>query len=141
MTGGGMTPDLVRVLIADDSVPVRDALADLLADHPRLEVMGAVGDAASAIAFAGEHRPDVVIVDVSMPGGGAYTTREILAVHPHTKVIALSAFTDEQSSTDMRQAGAARYLIKGVLGLDLADAILEVVDEGGAGPDASSFVR
>ena len=86
-----MTPvPPIRILIADDEPALRGALADLLAHEDSLVLVGEAGDADQAIELAVSSRPDVAIVDVSMPaGGGPRAAREIIRVSPETRVIAL----------------------------------------------------
>ena len=114
----------VRVLIADDDDTLRRALAALIEVEDGLELVGVAVDADEAIELTQLHRPDVVLVDVKMPGGGGTrAAREILAVSPGTQVIALSAYEDHQILTEMMQAGAAGYLVKGTRGNEILEAI------------------
>jgi EAL domain-containing protein (putative c-di-GMP-specific phosphodiesterase class I)/CheY-like chemotaxis protein len=104
----------LRVLIADDEPDVREALAELLARTPGLEVVGLAADAAEAIDLARERRPDVALLDVRMPaGGGPRAAREILRRLPTVRVVALSAYGDPGSVLGMLRAGAVGYLPKG----------------------------
>ena len=104
----------IKVLIAEDESSVRDALADLVASDPELDVVATAGDAAEAIAAAIESRPDVALVDVKMPaGGGQRAAREILAASPTTRVVALSAYEDRRTVLEMLRAGVVGYLVKG----------------------------
>jgi len=109
----GMTGK-IRVLIADDEPSVREALADLIATEPTLELVGMAEDAGQAAELAVAHHPDVAIVDVKMPGGGGpRATRDIRRGSPRTKVIALSAYGDRGTVLEMLRAGASAYLVKG----------------------------
>lgn len=122
----------IRILIADDEPSLRGAIADLLAHEDGLTLVGEAGDADQAIELALARRPDVALVDVSMPaGGGERATREIIRVSPATRVIALSALEDRRTVLDMLRAGAVGYLVKGAAGDDLVPSI-EKVFEGGA---------
>ena len=105
--------DMIRVLIADDEPTLRDALADLITSEGSLRLVGAAGDAEEAISLAEAIRPDVAIVDVKMPGGGARAARGILGASPATRVIALSAHEDRETVLEMLRAGAVGYLVKG----------------------------
>lgn len=104
---------MLRVLIAEDNVAVSGALAALIRSEPRLELVDTVADAAAAIAQAGVELPDVAIVDVRMPGGGAWATREIRRVSPATSVIAFSGTNDPLTVSDMLAAGASTFVVKG----------------------------
>jgi EAL domain-containing protein (putative c-di-GMP-specific phosphodiesterase class I)/AmiR/NasT family two-component response regulator len=121
----------IRILIADDEPALRGALADLLAHEDSLLLVGEAGDADQAIELADASRPDVALVDVSMPaGGGPRAAREIIRVSPLTRVIALSAFEDRPTVLEMLRAGAVGYLVKGTATQDLLGSITKVVDGG-----------
>ncbi len=102
------------MLIADDEPQVREALGELVRGDPSLELVGKVGDASRAVDLAGAIQPDVVIVDVRMPeGGGPRAAREIRAVCPSTRVVALSAHQDRTTVLDMLRAGARGFVVQG----------------------------
>lgn len=129
--GAGVPAPPIRILIADDEPALRGALADLLAHEDSLLLVGEAGDAEQAIQLADASRPDVAIVDVSMPaGGGPRAAREIIRVSPTTRVIALSAFEDRPTVLEMLRAGAVGYLVKGTAGQDLVGSIAKVADGG-----------
>ena len=114
----------IRILIADDEPAIREALSDLFASEESLEVVGVATNADEAIELARIHHPDVVLVDVKMPGGGgSRAAREIIAADPHTRVVALSAHEDRGSVMDMLRAGVIGYVVKG----SPAEEILETV--------------
>ncbi|MGZ8629548.1 MAG: EAL domain-containing protein [Actinomycetota bacterium] len=121
----------VRVMIADDEPALRGALADLLAHEEDVVLIGTAGDADEAIAIAGDARPDVALVDVSMPaGGGPRAAREIARCSPDTRVIALSAFEDRPTVLEMLRAGAVGYLVKGTAGEEIVGSIQKVMAGG-----------
>ena len=129
--GAGVPAPPIRILIADDEPALRGALADLFAHEDSLVLVGEAGDADQAIELADASRPDVAILDVSMPaGGGARAAREIIRVSPATRVIALSAFEDRPTVLEMLRAGAVGYLVKGSAGQDLLGSIAKVFDGG-----------
>ena len=105
----------IRVLIADDEKGVREALADLIEASDGMTVVAVAADADEAIAAAVRVRPGIAMVDVRMPGGGPKATRGILESCPHTRVLALSASGSRDTVLEMLQAGAAGYLVKGIL--------------------------
>ena len=126
---GDASASPIRVLIADDEPALRDAIASLLAHEDGLVLVGEAGDADQAIELAVARRPDVALVDVSMPaGGGPRAAREIIRVSPDTRVIALSAFEDRPTVLEMLRAGAVGYLVKGTTAEDLLGSIAKVVD-------------
>lgn len=117
-----------RVVIADDHLAVRAALVELIGSHPRLRVVAVAADAAEAISFCNAHRPDIALLDSSMPhGGGAHAAEVISAVLPDTKVIALTAYTDERTRSEMLRSGASAVLHKGS-GEDIAERLVELRD-------------
>jgi len=104
----------VRVLIADDHPLFRDGLAALLAGGPGTELAGAAADGAEAVDLARHTQPDVVVMDLHMPGlGGIEATRAIVAGRPQTAVLVLTMFDDDGSITAALRAGARGYLLKG----------------------------
>ena len=104
----------IRVLIADDDEAMRDALADVVREERRFEFVGAARDADEAIALAKEHRPDVALLDVKMPGGGGMRAAgEIIAAVPRVALLALSAHEDDASVHEMLANGVTSYLVKG----------------------------
>jgi len=130
-SGTGARLDPIRVMIADDEVALRIALAELLDHEEGVAVVGAAGDADEAIRLADELRPRVALVDVKMPrGGGPRATRGITAASPDTRVIALSAFEDRPSVLEMLRCGAVGYLVKGAETDEIVDSIARVADGG-----------
>jgi DNA-binding NarL/FixJ family response regulator len=114
-----------RILIAEDDPIVREALAALIRSEPGLELVHAAADADGAIAAATAELPDVAIVDVRMPGGGALAAREIRRLSPGTSVIAFSGSNDPGTMLEMQEAGASGYLVKG----SPTDTILASIEE------------
>ena len=99
----------LRILLVDDHEVVRLGLKALLGRHPRFEVVGEAGTADEALAKARVHKPDVVVMDVRLPGkSGIDATRDIVAVLPETKVIILTSFADDDLLMDAVAAGADR---------------------------------
>ncbi len=114
----------IRVMIAEDEPSVRDALAALIRSEPDLDLVAAAGDAVQAIDLARRFRPDVVVLDVKMPGGGGpRAARAIRALCPQTRVTALSAYDDRGSVLEMLGAGAVGYLVKGTPAGEIIEAI------------------
>jgi DNA-binding NarL/FixJ family response regulator len=114
----------IRVLIVDDHVIVREGLQILLGEEADFEVVGAAGDGESALPLMKKHKPDVVLMDLVMPGmDGIETTRRALAQDSSTRVLVLTTFAEDQRVRDAIQAGAIGYLLKDVLKLELLNAI------------------
>lgn len=104
---------MIRVLIVDDHAIVRTGLAQLLGTTDDLELAGATGDGDEAVALAAELQPDVVLMDLSMPGtDGVTATARIMAQNPDTHVLVLTSFSDQARILDSLQAGAEGYLLK-----------------------------
>lgn len=104
---------MIRVLIVDDHEMVRAGLAMLLARFDDLELVGQAPDGAAAIALAAERAPDVILMDLSMPGiDGVQATRSILGRRPDTRVVVLTTFSDEKRVTSAIDAGAVGFLLK-----------------------------
>ena len=105
--------DRIRVMLADDHPVVRDGLSRLLQMQPDINVVGQASNGREAVELALQARPDVVIMDISMPElNGIEATRRILAQMPHLRVIGLSMHTEGEMAEAMRQAGAAAFLTK-----------------------------
>ena len=105
--------EAIRVLLADDQRVVREGLATLLGLLDGVEVVGAVGDGEDAVALAAEVRPDVVLMDLRMPGcGGVEATRRMREQDPNVKVLMLTTYADDRSVIDALRAGARGYLTK-----------------------------
>ena len=104
---------MIRVLIADDHRVVRTGLEALLSAEDDMEVVGAAVDGAEAAAMATELAPDVVLMDLSMPGtDGVEATRQICASRPGTAIVVLTSFAERARVLDAVNAGAAGYLLK-----------------------------
>ncbi|HEX5403428.1 MAG TPA: response regulator transcription factor [Pseudonocardiaceae bacterium] len=104
---------MIRVLITDDHAIVRAGLAQLLGTTDDLVLVGEAGDGAAAIEMAAELGPDVVLMDLSMPGtDGVAATAKIVAQNPEVHVLVLTSFSDQSRILDALQAGAEGYLLK-----------------------------
>jgi DNA-binding NarL/FixJ family response regulator len=104
---------MIRVLIADDHLVVRTGLEQLLSGAGDLEVVGTAADGGEAAELAAAESPDVVLMDLSMPGtDGIEATRRIHAHRPETRVVVLTSFSDRERILDALDAGAVGYLLK-----------------------------
>jgi DNA-binding NarL/FixJ family response regulator len=103
----------VRVVVADDQSAVREGLVALLDLLPDIEVVADAADGPGALAAVAAHRPDVVLLDLRMPGmDGVATTARLAAEYPDTAVVILSSYDDDASVLDALAAGARGYLTK-----------------------------
>jgi DNA-binding NarL/FixJ family response regulator len=117
----------LRVLVADDHVVFRRGLGLVLEPETDLVVVGEAADTASAVSAAADLEPDVVLMDLRMPGGGGIeATRQILAVRPATRIIVLTVSDDDADLFEAVRAGAAGYLLKEVSIEEVADAVRTV---------------
>ena len=123
-TGQAEETPPIRVMVADDEETVVDVLRSLIGSDPSLHFVGAAHNAEDAIELAMHERPDVVLLDVRMPGGGGLrAAREISRRCAPTKVVALSAHEDSDTVIGMISAGASAYVPKG----DSTDKILRTI--------------
>ncbi len=119
-----MTVPTIRVLLVDDHAVVRSGLVKFLMVNKDFELVGEASDGAEAVQLAALHKPDVILMDLMMPGvDGITATREIHQKYPQIKVIALTSFSEQNMVQGALQAGAAGYLQKNVTAIELASAI------------------
>jgi DNA-binding NarL/FixJ family response regulator len=102
-----------RVLLVDDHALVRAGLRSLLQTLPGIEVVGEAGNGREALALIGQVRPEVVLMDISMPGlNGFEAARRMIREYPSTRILMISMHADEQSVSQAFAAGATGYLLK-----------------------------
>ncbi|GIF02039.1 response regulator [Paractinoplanes rishiriensis] len=117
----------IRTLIVDDHAAFRDGLRALLAAAPDIEVVDEAATGEQAVALAAAAHPDVVLLDLTMPGmGGIATTERLLAAMPHIRVLILSMADDDDSIFAAMRAGARGYVLKGARKAELLRAIRAV---------------
>ena len=122
----------LRVLIADDHTLFRYGMQGLLSTQPDIEVVGEATTGEEALALAGELQPDVVLMDIKMPGvSGIEATRRVLEDHPHIHILMVTMFEDDASVFTAMRAGARGYVLKDAPKDDVLSAI-RTVGRGGA---------
>ncbi len=127
-----MTSARWRILIVDDHEVVRLGLRSLLERYPNLRVVGEAGDVGEALQQVERHRPDVVLLDIRLPGrSGLEACRQICSLYPDTRVIMLTSYEEEELLFEAIAAGASGYLLKRVGSEELVHAI-ETVCRGEA---------
>ncbi len=114
----------IRVMLVDDHAVVRSGLGAFLSIMPDLELVGEAENGAEAVVRCGLLKPDVVLMDLSMPGtDGVAATRSIHEKYPHVHVIALTSFQEDTLIRRALEAGATGYLMKNISARELATAI------------------
>ena len=121
----GRTPP-IRILLADDHGIVRAGLRALLEAQPDMRVVAEAADGPSAVALVREHTPTVAVTDLSMPGGGLETIREITALGLPTRVLVLTVHAEERYLLPVLEAGGSGYVRKASAHTDLLQAIRTV---------------
>ena len=118
--------DKLRVVVVDDYTYFREGMADVLSLHPDIEVVGQGGTAAEAIQLVVELLPDIVTLDISMPGGGLAAAQQIAVNCPVTKIVMLTSSDDKNNVTAALKAGARAYVLKDVRAHDLVQILRRV---------------
>ncbi len=118
--------EIIRIIIVDDHPLFREGVAATLNNSPRLEVVGEGGNAQEAIELVREHLPDMVLLDVSMEGGGVYAVKEISKSCPVVKIAMLTVSEHADDIMGSLRNGATGYILKGVSGAELITIIEEI---------------
>ena len=123
-----MSGQRVRIVLADDHDMVRAGIRSVLSTQPDVEIVAEADNGVAAVEAAELHRPDVAILDITMPGlNGVSATQRILSLGAGTKVIALSMHAEAQFVTSMLAAGASAYLLKNTAARELVAALRAVM--------------
>lgn len=121
-----MTAEIIRIVVIDDHPLLREGVSSTLEAEDGLAVIGQGGSYSDAIKMAFDLVPDVILLDISMPGGGVTAAREIHEALPSIKLIMLTASEDEKDVMSALQAGAHAYILKGIGGRELIKRVREV---------------
>ncbi len=120
---------MIRIMLVEDHTVVREALRSMLERESDMQVVAEAGDGESALRLAREVAPDLVVMDISMPGlDGIQTTQRLLVGNPAIKVLALSTYRDRRVIQQALDAGAAGYVVKSAAGAELRRGIRAVVE-------------
>ena len=133
-----MPPATTRVMIVDDHPVVRKGLASFLGHEPDIEVVGMADSGEQALEMAAELHPDIVLMDLSMPGmGGIEATRRLVETEPSTRVMMLTSFGGHERMVEALKSGAVGYVVKDTAPADLLIALRSVASTGKA-PDTTA---
>ena len=121
---------MLKALVVDDHDVVRMGICSLVESVPGVEIVGQGSSGEQAITLARELRPDIVFMDIRMPGiGGLEATKRLLAANSRVKVIVVSVYTDEIYPTQLLKAGAAGYITKNADRQEIQDALQTVIED------------
>ena len=122
---------MISVLVVDDHELVRTGICRMLEDNPEIDVVGQAESGEEAILLSRQLQPEVVLLDVNMPGiGGVETTRRLLQSVPNTHVLAVSGLSEEPYPSLLLKAGAKGYITKGAPMTEMVRAIKKVTQGG-----------
>lgn len=121
--------DKIRVVIVDDHPLFREGVASILGNEPAFEVVGQGASADEAISLSLDHLPDLLLLDIDMPGNGIKAARAVSAACPVTKIVFLTVSESDDNLVDALKAGGRGYILKGVAGRELI-RILQAVNDG-----------
>ena len=117
----------IRVIVADDHAIIREGLRVMLGNQPDMEVIGIAANGRQAVRLIDEHKPDVAVIDISMPElNGIEAIQQMLPRHPQTQVVVLSIHQTKPYVYRALKAGAKGYLVKETAGLEVVDAVRAV---------------
>jgi two-component system NarL family response regulator len=120
---------MIKVILVDDHTMVREALRLSLSQDSRIRVVAEAGDGETLLEIVGQFKPDVVVMDVSLPGiSGLDATKILLVKYPEIKVLGLSTFVDGNIIQQFLEVGAKGYIVKSAAGIELVQGILSVVE-------------
>lgn len=130
------TSETIRVVIIDDHPMFREGVAQMLGEAAGMTVVASGGSSLEAVQLAALHEPEMMLLDVNMPGGGIVAARLIRLSRPHIKLIMLTMIDDEDKVVAALNAGASGFMLKGIGGRQLVDA-LHIVRRGNPSIDAA----
>lgn len=115
---------MIRIVLADDHPVVREGIRGMLQGYEDIEVVGQAGSGPEAVALVAALGPDLVLMDLRMPGGdGVEATRTIVASHPATRVVVLTTYETDQDILRAIEAGSSGYLLKDIAPAELARSV------------------
>ncbi len=121
-------PDSIQIVIVDDHPLFREGVGATLQQDPFFQVVAEGTSADDALRLAKEHLPDILLLDIAMPGGGLEAARRVAAACPITKIVMLTFSEEEDNVLAALKAGARGYILKGVLGSELRSVLKRIYD-------------
>lgn len=118
--------DKIRIVLIDDHPLFREGVAYTLRSEPTFEVIGQGESLDEALQLVADLTPDILLLDINIPGGGIHTAEKIAASHPATKIIMLTASSDDDDLVKALKAGARGYILKGVAARELISIVRAV---------------
>jgi DNA-binding NarL/FixJ family response regulator len=126
-----MTEARAKILVVDDHPVVRKGLSTFLSNEPDLEVVGTAASGEEAIAMVAEAEPDLVLMDLSMPGmGGIEATRRLVETNPSIRVVMLTSFGGHERMVEALKSGAVGYVVKDTVPAEMLRALRSVIQGG-----------
>ena len=122
-TGNATPPNSIRIAVIDDHPLFREGTVGVLVAADGIEVVGEGATATDALAIARERAPDVMLLDLHLPGGGINAASDIAGSCPKVRIVALTAFEDEEDVTSALRAGVRGYILKGSTGDEMIAAV------------------
>lgn len=119
---------VARTLLADDNEDLVAALSEVLAGEPGIRVVATAGTGPEATQLAREHQPDVAVLDLDMPGGGADLVRQMVSLEPAPRVLIFTGRDDVEVVLTMLEAGATAFVAKGSLSGDFPSCVLRCAE-------------
>lgn len=118
---------MIRIVVVDDHPVVREGLVASLEDDPEFQVVGAAASAEDAVPLVTAHRPDIILLDLELPGiGGLAAIPALTAAHPDSRILVLTAYDTDERVVGAIRSGARGYLLKGASLPEIARAIRTV---------------
>ena len=123
--------DKIRIVLCDDHPLFREGVASILREEPDFEIVGQGASADEAIQLAREHMPDLIMLDIDMPGGGLNAIQAIATACPATRIMMLTVSEEEDHVVKALKAGASAYVLKGVAARELLRVLRDVAEGQG----------
>ena len=131
-------PQRIRIVIADDHQGFRDNVAAILSREPDMLVVGQGASAPEALALAGQFHPDIILLDLDMPGDGLTVIEPICSLNPRVRIVVLTSSGNDDHLDTALNAGAKGYVLKGVSARQLVAIIRSIHDGGHYSPQNTS---